>query len=83
MNRLDTQQCIMITAAGGPDVLQPRTVEVPSPLDDEVLIQVYAAGVSVARCPRIAISPGWKSLAWLPRSGAVYAIFRSGSACVP
>jgi NADPH2:quinone reductase len=50
MNRLDTQQCIMITAAGGPDVLQPRTVEVPSPLDDEVLIQVYAAGVNRHDC---------------------------------
>lgn len=45
------QQTVMrITAAGGPDVLQPDTAPVPRPRDGEVLIAVKAAGVNRHDC---------------------------------
>ncbi len=37
---------IAITAPGGPDVLKPQQIAVPLPKDDEVLIEVKAAGVN-------------------------------------
>jgi putative PIG3 family NAD(P)H quinone oxidoreductase len=42
----DTQTVMAISAAGGPDVLQPRRERVASPGDDEILIQVQAAGIN-------------------------------------
>ncbi|MWB79059.1 zinc-binding dehydrogenase [Pseudooceanicola sp. 216_PA32_1] len=42
----ETQTAIVITGAGGPDVLQPQTVEVPVPGSGQVLIRVSAAGVN-------------------------------------
>jgi len=37
---------IFITAAGGPDVLVPRETVQPVPRDDELLIEVHAAGIN-------------------------------------
>jgi putative PIG3 family NAD(P)H quinone oxidoreductase len=42
----DTQTAIVITAAGGPEVLQPQTLAVPQPGDGQVLIRVRAAGIN-------------------------------------
>ena len=42
--------CIVISAAGGPQVLLPSRAPVPVPLDDEVLIAVKAAGVNRHDC---------------------------------
>jgi NADPH:quinone reductase len=42
----ETQTAIVITAAGGPEVLEPRTVEVPVPGAGQVLIRVSAAGIN-------------------------------------
>jgi putative PIG3 family NAD(P)H quinone oxidoreductase len=42
----DNQTVIAITAGGGPEVLQPRMERVASPGDDEILIQVEAAGIN-------------------------------------
>lgn len=41
-------KAIVYTQYGSPDVLQLREVETPTPADDEVLIEVYAAGVNTA-----------------------------------
>jgi putative PIG3 family NAD(P)H quinone oxidoreductase len=45
-----TQRAMTITAAGGPEVLQLTTVEVASPDEGEVLIEVHAAGVNRHDC---------------------------------
>ena len=42
----ETQTAIVITKAGGPDVLEPKTVEVPQPGSDQMLIRVSAAGIN-------------------------------------
>ncbi|WP_144140803.1 NAD(P)H-quinone oxidoreductase [Paraburkholderia sp. BCC1884] len=78
MNPTQTQQCIMITAAGGPDVLKPRTVAVPSPLDDEVLIQVRAAGVNRHDCHQRqrGPTPAHSDIPGLEVSGVVAAVGR-------
>lgn len=44
------QTCIVISAAGGPDVLIPRRSLVPVPMDNEILIAVKAAGVNRHDC---------------------------------
>lgn len=44
------QLAIHIARAGGPEVLEARTVPVPRPGDDEVLIEVRAAGVNRHDC---------------------------------
>lgn len=41
-----TMQAIFATTPGGPEVLQPRQIPVPSPAPGEVLIRVAAAGVN-------------------------------------
>lgn len=41
-----TQTAIYISAAGGPEVLIPREAALPVPDDDELLIEVHAAGVN-------------------------------------
>lgn len=41
---------IVISAAGGPEVLQMHRLAVPEPRDDEVLIQVEAAGINRHDC---------------------------------
>ena len=42
----ETMTAIAITAAGGPEVLQPVTEKVPQPKDGEILVKVMAAGVN-------------------------------------
>lgn len=44
------QSAIVITAAGGPDVLQLRQVDIPRPSAGEVLVQVQAAGINRHDC---------------------------------
>ncbi len=45
-----TQQAMLITAPGGPDVLQGRRVPIPMPADDELQIRVHAAGINRHDC---------------------------------
>lgn len=42
----DTMTAVEITAPGGPDVLKPKTVPVPTPGPGQILIKVAAAGVN-------------------------------------
>ncbi|WP_370267321.1 NAD(P)H-quinone oxidoreductase [Nioella sp.] len=42
----ETQTAIVISAAGGPEVLIPKTVPVPQPGEGQVLIRVAAAGIN-------------------------------------
>ena len=42
----ESQTAVVITAAGGPDVLKPETVAVEAPGPGEVLIRVTAAGIN-------------------------------------
>ncbi|WP_298493318.1 NAD(P)H-quinone oxidoreductase [uncultured Maritimibacter sp.] len=46
MARPETQTAIVITAAGGPEVLEPETAAVPVPDAGQVLIRVTAAGIN-------------------------------------
>ncbi len=41
-----TQTAIVITDAGGPDVLKPQTIKTPAPASGQVLIRVSAAGIN-------------------------------------
>jgi putative PIG3 family NAD(P)H quinone oxidoreductase len=44
---MQSEQTVMvITAAGGPEVLEPRQRPVPTPADHELLIRVHAAGIN-------------------------------------
>jgi putative PIG3 family NAD(P)H quinone oxidoreductase len=44
---MQSEQTVMvITAAGGPEVLEPRQRPVPTPADQELLIRVHAAGIN-------------------------------------
>ena len=45
-----TQNAIVITGAGGPEVLELRELRVPKPGPQQVLIQVIAAGVNRHDC---------------------------------
>lgn len=47
---MSTMNAIVWTAYGPPDVLQLRTVPKPTPRDNEVLIKVYAATVTMGDC---------------------------------
>ena len=51
------QRAMVITAAGGPEVLQPTTIEVPVPGPGEVLIEVHAAGGNRHDCRQRASGP--------------------------
>ena len=52
-----TQRAMVITAAGGPEVLQAATVAVPAPAPGEMLIEVHAAGVNRHDCRQRASGP--------------------------
>ena len=53
------QQAVLITAAGGPEVLQLRSVPVPSPAAGEVLIKVAAAGINRHDCNQRRVGPAY------------------------
>jgi NADPH2:quinone reductase len=44
------QRCVVITAAGGPEVLQMQARQIPQPVAGEVLIRVKAAGINRHDC---------------------------------
>ncbi|MBA4053703.1 MAG: NAD(P)-dependent alcohol dehydrogenase [Marivirga sp.] len=53
-------KAIVCTAYGPPDVLQLTTVETPVPGDDEVLVKIYAATVTMGDCElRNLTLPAW------------------------
>jgi putative PIG3 family NAD(P)H quinone oxidoreductase len=72
----ETQIVIHITAAGGPEVLRPARVPVPSPRAGEVLIAVKAAGVNRHDCNqrRRGPSPDHSDVPGLEVSGRVVAV---------
>lgn len=69
---------VAISEPGGPDVLKPETVAVPSPKADELLIKVVAAGVNrpdvVQRMGLYPVPPGASPLPGLEVSGEVVAV---------
>lgn len=79
-----TMTRIAITEPGGPDVLQPRTVPVPTPADDEVLVRVQAAGVNrpdvMQRMGQYPMPPGVDPTPGLEVAGEVVAVGRSVTA---
>lgn len=54
-----TQQAVIISAAGGPDVLQISSQPVPAPGSGQVLIKVAAAGVNRHDCNQRAAGPAY------------------------
>jgi NADPH2:quinone reductase len=73
---MNTQTAIAITAAGGPEVLALRRVDVPVPGDEEVLIEVAYAGVNRHDCNqrRRGPTPNYSDVPGLEVSGVVRAI---------
>ncbi len=73
--------CINITEPGGPEVLVPQKRSVPVPGDDEVLIEVHAAGVNrpdvVQRMGRYNPPPGVTDIPGLEVAGIVVALGNS------
>lgn len=67
---------IMITAAGGPQVLQLRQAERPEPADNELLIAVVAAGINRHDCNqrRRGPSPDHSDVPGLEVAGVVAAV---------
>jgi NADPH:quinone reductase len=55
----ETQQAVIITAAGGPEVLQVTTQPVPKPGPSQVLIKVSAAGVNRHDCNQRTSGPAY------------------------
>lgn len=78
MNLPNSMTLIEITQPGGPEVLQPRQVAVPSPADGEVLIRVHAAGVNrpdaLQRAGKYPLKPGMNPNPGLEVAGEVVAI---------
>jgi len=74
----DTMTAIEITEPGGPEVLKPTTRPVPRPKENEVLIQIAAAGVNgpdvMQRKGQYAPPPGASDIPGLEVSGVVVAI---------
>ena len=68
-------KAITITEAGGPEVLSPADLEKPVPADDEVLIEVHAAGVNRPDCLQrqglYPLPPGASPLPGLEVAGTV------------
>lgn len=69
---------VAITRPGGPEVLQPRTVAVPEPREDEVLVRVEAAGVNrpdvMQRMGEYPMPPGVNPTPGLEVAGEVVAV---------
>jgi NADPH:quinone reductase len=79
MTMSSEHQAVFITGAGGPEVLQVRRVPVPVPGDDEVLVQVRAAGVNRHDCNqrRRGPSPAHSDIPGLEVAGVVVAAGRA------
>ena len=73
-----TMTLIEITTPGGPDVLKPTQVPVPSPAAGEVLIRVHAAGVNrpdaLQRAGKYPMKPGMSPYPGLEVAGEVVAL---------
>jgi len=69
---------IEITTPGGPDVLKPRQVPLPSPAAGEILIHVHAAGVNrpdaLQRAGKYPMKPGMSPIPGLEVAGEVVAL---------
>ena len=69
---------IEITQPGGPDVLQPSRVPLPTAAEDEVLIRVHAAGINrpdaLQRAGQYPMRPGMNPIPGLEVAGEVVAI---------
>lgn len=67
-----------ISEPGGPEVLQPRTVPVPTPGDGEILIKVHAAGINrpdvLQRAGQYPMQPGMNPIPGLEVAGEVVAL---------
>lgn len=73
---LTLQTAIFITAAGDPEVLQARACDVPTPADDELLVEVAFAGVNRHDCNqrRRGPTPSHSDIPGLELSGTVRAV---------
>jgi putative PIG3 family NAD(P)H quinone oxidoreductase len=75
---------IEITTPGGPEVLKPRQVPVPSPAAGEMLIRVHAAGVNrpdaLQRAGKYPMKPGMSPIPGLEVAGEVVALGEGVSA---
>lgn len=73
-----TMTLIEITQPGGPEVLQPRDVPMPTVAAGEVLIRVHAAGVNrpdvIQRAGKYPMKPGMSPIPGLEVAGEVVAI---------
>ncbi|NWA37659.1 zinc-binding dehydrogenase [Pseudomonas reactans] len=69
---------IEITTPGGPEVLKPRQVPLPSPAAGEILIHVHAAGVNrpdaLQRAGKYPMKPGMSPIPGLEVAGEVVAL---------
>ena len=69
---------IEITTPGGPEVLKPRQVPLPSPAAGEILIRVHAAGVNrpdaLQRAGKYPMKPGMSPIPGLEVAGEVVAL---------
>lgn len=73
-----TMTLIEITQPGGPEVLQPKDVSMPTVAAGEVLIRVHAAGVNrpdvIQRAGKYPMKPGMSPIPGLEVAGEVVAI---------
>lgn len=89
----ETMKAIVAHEYGGPEVLKPEDVPVPTPKDNEMLVKVFAAGVNsfdgTLREGRYAKRPNGTELPWHPgydiagvveRVGAKVTKFKAGDA---
>lgn len=78
MSLPQTMTLIEITEPGGPEVLQPRDVPMPTVAAGEVLIRVHAAGVNrpdvIQRSGKYPMKPGMSPIPGLEVAGEVVAI---------
>ncbi|MBD9438308.1 NAD(P)H-quinone oxidoreductase [Pseudomonas sp. PDM04] len=78
MNLPSSMTLIEITEPGGPEVLKPRQVPIPTPGEGEVLIRVHAAGVNrpdaLQRAGQYPLKPGMNPIPGLEVAGEVVAL---------
>ena len=78
MNLPSRMTLIEITEPGGPEVLKPRQVPIPTPGEGEVLIRVHAAGVNrpdaLQRAGQYPLKPGMNPIPGLEVAGEVVAL---------